>query len=93
MTTTYTEGIQFMKILLDWCSPQVARSMLDDMDFYIADSTGNESIRDSIKMVRKILYEIAEENQIVDEEEKHFSEVVELMALQKTMTKERDDEE
>ena len=44
-------------------------------------------------MVRKILYEIAEENQIVDEEEKHFSEVVELMALQKTMTKERDDEE
>jgi len=93
MVTTYTEGVQFMKILLDWCSPQVARSMLDDMDFYIADSTGNESIRDSIKMVRKILYEIAEENQIVDEEEKHFSEVIELMALQKTMTKERDDEE
>ena len=93
MVTTYTEGVLFMKILLDWCSPQVARSMLDDMDFYIADSTGNESIRDSIKMVRKILYEIAEENQIVDEEEKHFSEVVELMALQKTMTKERDDEE
>ena len=93
MVTTYTEGVQFMKILLDWCSPQVARSMLDDMDFYIADSTGNESIRDSIKMVRKILYEIAEENQIVDEEEKHFSEVIELMALQKTMTKERDGEE
>lgn len=93
MVTTYTEGIQFMKILLDWCSPQVARSMLDDMDFYIADSTGNDSIRDSIKMVRKILYEIAEENQIVDEEEKHFSEVIELMAQQKAMTKEQTGEQ
>ena len=92
MVTTYSEGVQFMKILLDWCSPQVARSMLDDMDFYIADSTENESIRDSIKMVRKILYQMAEENQIVDEEEKHFSEVIELMSQQRAMTKERADE-
>ena len=74
MTTTYTEGIQFMKILLDWCSPQVARCMLDDMEFYIADSTENESIRDSIKMVRKNLYEMAEENLMIDEEEKQFAE-------------------
>ena len=73
MVTTYTEGVQFMKILLDWCSPQVARSMLDDMDFYIADSTGNESIRDSIKMVRKILYEMSDENKLIDEEEKQFT--------------------
>ena len=74
MTTTYPEGIQFMKILLDWCSPQVARSMLDDMEFYIADSTENESVRNSIKMVRKILYEMAEENLMIDEEEKQFAE-------------------
>ena len=91
MVTTYTEGIQFMKILLDWCSPQVARSMLDDMEFYIADSTENESIRDSIRMVRKILYEMAEENQLIDEEEKHFSEVIEIMAKQRAMSKERND--
>ena len=91
MVTTYTEGIQFMKILLDWCSPQVARSMLDDMEFYIADSTENESIRDSIRMVRKILYEMAEENEMIDAEEKHFSEVIEIMAKQRAMSKERND--
>tara|TARA_R100001530_G_C4281477_1_gene145674 strand:- start:255 stop:530 length:276 start_codon:yes stop_codon:yes gene_type:complete len=68
MTTTQVEATQFFKILLDWCSPQVARSMLDDMDFYIADTTDNESIRDSIKMVRRTLYEMAEENLMVDEE-------------------------
>jgi hypothetical protein len=83
MTTTYPEGIQFMKIMLDWCSPQVARSMVDDMDFYIAETTDNESIRDSIRMVRKILYEMAEENLMIDEEEAHFSKVVDLMAQQK----------
>jgi hypothetical protein len=91
MVTTYTEGIHFMKILLDWCSPQVARSMLDDMEFYIADTTENESIRESIKMVRKILYEISEENEMIDAEEKHFSEIIEIMAKQRAMTKERDD--
>ena len=47
MVTTKTEGLQFFKILLDWCSPQVARSMLDDMQFYIGDTTENESLRDS----------------------------------------------
>ena len=81
MVTTYTEGVQFMKILLDWCSPQVARSMLDDMDFYIADSTENESIRDSIKMVRKILYQMAEENQIVDEEENLRDYIAEICSI------------
>ena len=91
MATNKSEAIHFMKIVLDWCSPQVARSMLDDMEFYIADSTENESIRDSIRMVRKILYEMAEENQLIDEEEKHFSEVIEIMAKQRAMSKERND--
>jgi|TARA_R100001530_G_scaffold60925_1_gene44006 hypothetical protein len=48
--------------------------MLDDMDFYIADITDNESLRDSIKMVRQKLYEMAEENLMIDEEEKQFAE-------------------
>jgi len=74
MVTTKGEVIQFMKIILDWCSPQVARSMLDDMDFYIADTTGNDSIKDSIKMVRKILYRMSEESLSVEAEMKEFDE-------------------
>ena len=74
MVTNQVEATQFFKILLDWCSPQVARSMLDDMDFYIADITDNESLRESIKMVREKLYQMAEENLMIDEEEKQFAE-------------------
>jgi len=62
MTTTMPESVQFMKIVLDWCSPQVARSMLDDMAFYIAGVTDNDSIKESIKMVRENLYNMAEES-------------------------------
>ena len=53
MVTNKGDAIHFMKIILDWCSPQVARMMMDDLDFYIAETTDNESVRDSIKMVRK----------------------------------------
>ena len=89
MVTTVTEGIQLYKILLDWCSPQVARMMLDDMDFYVAENTDNESLRDSIKMVRKYLYEMSEENEeVVNEEEQHYTDLVEIMAKQRGMTKE-----
>jgi len=41
--------------------------MLDDMQFYIGDVTDSESIRDSIKMVRKCIYDRAEENMLGDE--------------------------
>ena len=64
MTTNRIEATQFMKIILDWCSPQVARSMMDDLDFYIADTTDNESVKESIKMIRQMIYNMAEENQI-----------------------------
>jgi len=67
MTTDKSEAIRFMKIVLDWCSPQVARSMMDDLQFYIGDVTENESIKDSIKMVRKFIYERAEENLMLDD--------------------------
>ena len=59
MTTNRTEATQFMKIILDWCSPQVARSMMDDLDFYVADTTDNESVKESIKMVRQMIYDMA----------------------------------
>ena len=89
MVPTKTEGLQFFKILLDWCSPQVARSMLDDMDFYIAETTDNESVRDSIKMVRKYLYDMSEENEeVINEEAQHYSDLIDIMAKQRGMTKE-----
>tara|TARA_R100001244_G_scaffold113817_1_gene84295 strand:+ start:57 stop:317 length:261 start_codon:yes stop_codon:yes gene_type:complete len=68
MTTDRSEAVRFMKIVLDWCSPQVARSMMDDMQFYIGDVTDNESIRESIKMVRKFIYDRAEENLMLGDE-------------------------
>ena len=72
MVTNQTDAINFYKILLNWCTPQVARMMLDDMDFYIADTTDNESVRKSIKMVRQLLYSMSDENKLIDEEEKQF---------------------
>ena len=67
MTTDRSEAIRFMKIVLDWCSPQVARSMMDDMQFYIGDVTENESIKESVSMVRQLIYDRAEENMLEDE--------------------------
>ena len=87
MVTTTPEAVHLHKIILDWCSPQVARSMLDDMDFYVADTTDNESLKQSIKMVREILYSRAEESILIDEEEKEFK-IKEKMAEQRGMTKE-----
>jgi hypothetical protein len=87
MVTTTPEAVHLHKIILDWCSPQVARSMLDDMDFYVADITDNESLKQSIKMVREILYSRAEENIMIDKEVEEFN-VKESMAEQRGMTKE-----
>ena len=67
MTTDRSEAVRFMKIVLDWCSPQGARCMLDDMQFYIGDVTENESIKESVSMVRQLIYDRAEENMLEDE--------------------------
>ena len=67
MTTDRSEAVRFMKIVLDWCSPQVARCMLDDMQFYIGDVTENESIKESVSMVRQLINDRAEENMLEDE--------------------------
>ena len=89
MVTNKSDAIQFYKILLDWCSPQVARMMLDDMDFYIADTTDNNSVKESIKLVRKYLYDMTMENEMIDDEEiEHETALKELMDKQRGMTKE-----
>ena len=89
MVTNKSDAIQFFKILLDWCSPQVARMMLDDMDFYIAETTDNDSVKESIKMVRKYLYDMSMENEMIDAEEEHYQKAIAaMMAKQRGMTKE-----
>ena len=88
MATNKAEAIHFMKIVLDWCSPKVARMMMDDLDFYIAETTDNESIKTSIKMVREMVYARAEENLEIEAEEEEWKSVQETMAEQRGMTKE-----
>jgi len=61
--------------------------MLDDMDFYVADITDNESLKQSIKMVREIIYARAEENEMIDEEEKAHVETLKNIAFQRKIGK------
>ena len=90
MATNTSEAIHFMKIIHDWVSPKVARMMMDDLDFYIAETTDNESIKKSIKMVREMVYARAEENlEIEAEEEAHAKGMlVDSMNRQRGMSKE-----
>ena len=52
MVTTRPEALHIMKILLDYMTPRVASMFIADLDFEVAEITENESLRDSIKMVR-----------------------------------------
>jgi len=85
MPTNKAEAIHFMKIILDWCSPKVARMMLDDIDFYIAETTDNESIKESIKMVREMVYARAEENLEIEAEEQEWRTAQEIIDEQRRL--------
>ena len=85
MATNKAEAIHFMKILLDWCSPKVARMLMDDLDFYIAETTDNESIKESIKMVREMIYARAEETLEIEAEEKEWKSAQEIIDEQRKM--------
>ena len=85
MATNTNEAIHFMKIIHDWVSPKVARMMMDDLDFYIAESTDNESIKKSIKMVRDMVYARAEENLEIEAEEKEWMSAQEIIDEQRKM--------
>ena len=90
MVTNKADAIHFMKIILDWCSPKVARMMMDDLDFYIAETTDNESVRDSIKLIREMVYARAEENLEIYKEEEEFAHKIltDEMNRQRGMSKE-----
>ena len=85
MATNTTEAIHFMKIIHDWVSPKVARMMMDDLDFFIADTTDNESIKKSIKMVREMVYARAEENLEIEAEEEEWKSAQEIIDEQRQM--------
>ena len=55
MVTYSTEAIQLMAIVLRYLEKKDAQRMLNDMDFEVADNTENESLRESIKMVREYI--------------------------------------
>ena len=55
MVTSRTEAVHIITLMLKYVSPYTAKQMLTDMDFEIADTTDNESLRDSIKMVREYM--------------------------------------
>ncbi len=57
MVTTIGEGIHLVGILLRYLDKKTSYKMLCDMEFEIADTTDNESLRDSIKMVKGYLDE------------------------------------
>ena len=55
MVTSRTEAIHIMKILMDYMTPKVAEMFISDLDFEVDEITDNESLRDSIKMVREYM--------------------------------------
>ena len=85
MPTNKAEAIHFMKIIHDWVSPNVARMMIDDIDFYIAETTDNESMKESIKMVRELVYARAEENLEIEAEEQEWKSAQEIINEQRRM--------
>ena len=85
MPTNKAEAIHFMKIIHDWVSPKVARMMMDDIDFYIAETTDNESMKESIKMVRELVYARAEENLEIEAEEQEWKAAQEIINEQRRM--------
>ena len=55
MVTNPSEGMHIVGILLRYIKIEDLKDMLKEMDKEIAETTDNESIRDSIKMVRMYL--------------------------------------
>jgi hypothetical protein len=61
--------------------------MMDDLEFYIAETTDNESVRDSIKMIRKLIYARAEENLEIEAEEAEFKTGLQILEEQRNIGK------
>ena len=55
MVTTRTEAIHLMAIMHRYLTEKDAYRMVSDMDFEIAETTDNESLKESIKLVKKYI--------------------------------------
>ena len=55
MVTSRAEALHILKILGDYMTPRVMSMFISDLDFEVAENTDNESLRDSIKMVRNYM--------------------------------------
>jgi hypothetical protein len=51
MVASRLEGVHMIQLILKYVSPYTAKQMLTDIDFEIADTTDNESLRESIKLL------------------------------------------
>jgi len=57
MVTNRGEALHLVGVVLRYMDKSKALHMLCDMDFEVAETTENESLKDSIKMVRRYLEE------------------------------------
>jgi hypothetical protein len=57
MVTTKSEAIHILHLLKQYMTPRVMSMFIADLDFEVAENTDNESLRDSIKMVREYMRE------------------------------------
>ncbi len=60
MVTTTAEALHIMRLLLQYMTPKVARMFLADLDFEVAETTDNMSLKNSIKMVEEFLKDYKE---------------------------------
>tara|TARA_R100001594_G_C3912174_1_gene233574 strand:+ start:191 stop:433 length:243 start_codon:yes stop_codon:yes gene_type:complete len=51
MVASRLEGVHMIQLILKYVSPYTAKQMLTDMDFEIAETTDNESLKESIKLL------------------------------------------
>jgi hypothetical protein len=51
MVASRLEGVHMIQLILKYVSPYTAKQMLTDIDFEIADTTDNESLKESIKLL------------------------------------------
>ena len=55
MVTSKSEAIHILHLLKQYMTPRVMSMFISDLDFEVADTTDNESLRESIKMVREYM--------------------------------------
>jgi|TARA_R110000765_G_scaffold77638_6_gene152566 hypothetical protein len=55
MVTSRAEALHILKILGDYMTPRVMSMFISDLDFEVAEITDNESLKQSIKMVREYM--------------------------------------